>query len=92
MTEEAIIKAILDEAFYVHKRIGPGMLENVLKLVWYTGYRAMAYLLKRKGQYPSCLIKSEWNADIEQILWSKRKWLLRQSQLKALVLCKWRKY
>ena len=27
MTEEAIIKIILDEAFHVHKKIGPGMLE-----------------------------------------------------------------
>ena len=31
MTEEAIIKIILDEAFYVHKNIGPGMLESVYK-------------------------------------------------------------
>ena len=31
MTEEAIIKVILDEAFNVHKRIGPGLLENVYK-------------------------------------------------------------
>ncbi len=29
MNEEAIIKVILDEAFYVHKEIGPGMLEKV---------------------------------------------------------------
>jgi len=29
MSEEEIIKIILDEAFYVHKSIGPGMLEKV---------------------------------------------------------------
>lgn len=29
MNEETIIKRILDEAFYVHKSIGPGMLEKV---------------------------------------------------------------
>lgn len=29
MEEEAIIKIILDEAFYIHKTIGPGMLESV---------------------------------------------------------------
>jgi len=29
MTEEAIIKIVLDEAFHVHKKIGPGMLESV---------------------------------------------------------------
>ncbi len=31
MTDEEIIKIILDEAFYIHKTIGPGMLENVYK-------------------------------------------------------------
>jgi hypothetical protein len=36
MTDEEVIKVILDEAFYVHKSIGPGMLENVLKLVLHT--------------------------------------------------------
>jgi hypothetical protein len=29
MDEEAVIKIILDEAFYIHKSIGPGMLESV---------------------------------------------------------------
>ncbi len=29
MSEEEIIKIILDEAIYVHKSIGPGMLEHV---------------------------------------------------------------
>ena len=31
MDEEKIIKIILDEAFYIHKTIGPGMLEQVYK-------------------------------------------------------------
>jgi GxxExxY protein len=31
MNEEQIITAILDEAFYVHKKLGPGMLESVYK-------------------------------------------------------------
>jgi GxxExxY protein len=31
MKEEEIIKIIIDEAFYIHKSIGPGMLENVYK-------------------------------------------------------------
>ena len=31
MNEEEIIKIVLDEAFYIHKTIGPGMLENVYK-------------------------------------------------------------
>ena len=29
MNEETIIKIILDEAFYIHKTVGPGMLESV---------------------------------------------------------------
>ncbi|HEX6225755.1 MAG TPA: GxxExxY protein [Chryseolinea sp.] len=42
MTEEAIIKIILDEAFNVHKKIGPGMLESVYKT-------CLAYRLKKRG-------------------------------------------
>ena len=42
MTEEAIIKVILDEAFRVHKGIGPGMLENVYKT-------CLAYRLQKRG-------------------------------------------
>ena len=42
MTEEAIIKIILDEAFHVHRRIGPGMLESVYKT-------CLAYRLQKRG-------------------------------------------
>ena len=42
MTEEAIIKIVLDEAFHVHKKIGPGMLENVYKT-------CLAYRLQKRG-------------------------------------------
>jgi len=42
MKEEAIIKIVLDEAFYVHKRIGPGMLESVYKT-------CLAYRLQKRG-------------------------------------------
>jgi GxxExxY protein len=44
MHEEAIIKAVLDEAFYVHKSIGPGMLENVYQT-------CLAYRLRERGFY-----------------------------------------
>ena len=40
--EEEIIAAILDEAFYVHRKIGPGMLENVYKT-------CLAYRLRKRG-------------------------------------------
>ena len=44
MDEEAIMKVILDEAFYIHKRLGPGMLENVYKT-------CLAYRLRERGLY-----------------------------------------
>lgn len=31
MDEDKIITLILNEAFHIHKTIGPGMLENVYK-------------------------------------------------------------
>jgi GxxExxY protein len=42
MSNEEIIKMILDEAFYVHKIVGPGMLEMVYKT-------CLAYRLRKKG-------------------------------------------
>ena len=42
MKEEAIIKAVLDEAFNIHKKIGPGLLENVYKT-------CLAYRLQKRG-------------------------------------------
>jgi len=44
MNEEEIIKVILDEAFGIHKAIGPGMLENVYKT-------CLAYKLRQKGLF-----------------------------------------
>lgn len=42
MNDEEIIKVILDEAFYIHRSIGPGMLENVYKT-------CLAYRLRKRG-------------------------------------------
>ena len=42
MDEEDIIKIILNEAFGIHKSIGPGMLENVYKT-------CLAFKLRQKG-------------------------------------------
>lgn len=44
MTDEAIITAILDEAFYIHRSLGPGLLENVYK-------KCLAYRLRCRGFY-----------------------------------------
>lgn len=44
MTEEAIIKIILDEAFYIHKSIGSGMLESVYRT-------CLAYRLRNRDLY-----------------------------------------
>jgi GxxExxY protein len=42
MTQEKTVKLILDEAFYVHKTIGPGMLETVYE-------NCLAHRLKKRG-------------------------------------------
>lgn len=42
MTEEEVIKVVLNEAFYVHSEIGPGMLENVYKT-------CLAHRLRKTG-------------------------------------------
>ena len=44
MTQEEIIKCILDEAFYIHKTVGPGMLESVYKT-------CLAYRLNKHGLF-----------------------------------------
>ena len=42
--QEQLIKVILDEAFYIHKTIGPGMLETVYK-------NCLAYRLRKRGVF-----------------------------------------
>lgn len=42
MDEEEIITLVIDEAFHIHKRLGPGMLENVYKT-------CLAYRLQQRG-------------------------------------------
>jgi GxxExxY protein len=42
MTIDDLITIVLDEAFYVHRRTGPGMLENVYKT-------CLAYRLQKRG-------------------------------------------
>ena len=44
LSEEEIIKQILDESFYLHKSVGPGLLEKVYRT-------CLAYLLRKKGLY-----------------------------------------
>jgi GxxExxY protein len=44
MTQEEVVRIILDEAFYIHKAIGPGMLEAVYK-------NCLAYRLRKRGLY-----------------------------------------
>ena len=44
MIEEEIIKIILDESFYIHKTIGPGMLEKVYQT-------CLAYRLRQRGLF-----------------------------------------
>jgi GxxExxY protein len=44
LTEEQIVTMILDEAVYVHRTVGPGLLENVYKT-------CLAYRLRKRGLY-----------------------------------------
>jgi len=44
MSNEEIISIIIDEAIYIHKSIGPGMLENVYKT-------CLAYRLRKRGLF-----------------------------------------
>lgn len=66
MKEEEIITIILNEAFYIHKTIGPGMLEKYIKPVLLTGFVSEAYLLKQKKRFRFFLKKLKWIAVIEQ--------------------------
>lgn len=42
MTENEIAKVIVDVAFYIHKKLGPGLLESVYEII-------LAHELKRRG-------------------------------------------
>src|SRR5687768_5594787 len=42
MTDDEIMTIVLDEAFNLHKTIGPGLLENVYKT-------CLAYRLRKRG-------------------------------------------
>ena len=42
MTENEIAKIVVDAAFHIHKRLGPGLLESVYEIV-------LAYELKKRG-------------------------------------------
>jgi len=44
MAQEEVIKLILDEAIYIHKSVGPGMLENVYK-------NCLVYRLRKRGLF-----------------------------------------
>jgi GxxExxY protein len=44
VNEEVIIRIVLDEAFYIHKTIGPGMFEHVYQT-------CLAYRLRKRGLF-----------------------------------------
>ncbi len=61
MTEDEIAKQILDAAFRVHTKLGPGLLESVYEVI-------MAYELKKRGltadrQKPMPIMSREAAAD-----------------------------
>jgi GxxExxY protein len=42
MTENEIAKVVVDAAYHIHKRLGPGLLESVYEIV-------LAHVLKNRG-------------------------------------------
>ncbi len=42
MTENEIAKIVVDAAYHIHRRLGPGLLESVYEVI-------LAYALKRRG-------------------------------------------
>ena len=44
MSAEEIITVILDEAMYIHKKLGPGLLGKFIKHVLLTGWEKEDYL------------------------------------------------
>jgi len=61
MTENEIAKIIVDVAYHVHKRLGPGLLESVYETV-------LAYELKKRGlkverQVPVAIVYDEIKFD-----------------------------
>ncbi|MCK4467139.1 MAG: GxxExxY protein [Desulfobacterales bacterium] len=42
MTENEIAKIVVDAAYHIHKRLGPGLLESVYEIV-------LAHVLKKRG-------------------------------------------
>jgi len=84
MNEEEIIKQILDESFYIHKTIGPGMLENVYKT-------CLAYRLIKRGLFvetekpiPVISKRSEWNAATGADLVIERKVIVDTKSIEAI--------
>ena len=61
MTENEIAKIIVDTAFQIHKRLGPGLLESVYEIV-------LSYELKKRGlkverQMPVAIVYDEIKFD-----------------------------
>ncbi|HYJ38139.1 MAG TPA: GxxExxY protein [Chitinophagaceae bacterium] len=44
MNEEEIMKIIVEEAIHIHRKLGPGLLENVYK-------QCLAYRLRKRGLF-----------------------------------------
>ena len=65
MSEEDIMKIIVEEAIYIHRKLGPGLLEHVYKT-------CLAYRLRKRGLYvevekpsPFFSKRCQWNVAIE---------------------------
>ena len=92
MEQEGIVKLILDEAFHIHRTVGPGMLETVYK-------NCLAHRLRKSGlsieiEKPIPVIFEEvrmergYRADIVV----ENSVVVDTKCIEAMVLCKFPKY
>ena len=61
MTENEIAKEIVDAAFQIHKRLGPGLLESVYEIV--LGHEVKKRGLKVKRQVPVAIVYDDIKFD-----------------------------
>lgn len=55
MTENEISKIIVDAAYHIHKRLGPGLLESVYEIILAHELKGKRLRVKRQVPIPNCV-------------------------------------
>ncbi len=77
MNENELSNKIIGIAIHIHKSLGPGLLESAYKECLYYRLKKEGYFVEKEKPMPWFLRRSNLNADIELIFWSKKKLLLK---------------